>query len=168
MKCPVCNLADVPNDQLSCPECQSNLEAFHLANKIENTLKSRLRLGIVASVLFVVVLVGWSISTGFSYSSLSDQPDNEETKITNAELEKLQKANQFLKDENKHLKNQLVEAQTRPETRKEEYTVQEGESLFSIARKVYGNGYKYVDLAKDNNIVEPSNLLAGQKLIIYY
>ncbi|MBC8489845.1 MAG: LysM peptidoglycan-binding domain-containing protein [Bacteroidetes bacterium] len=48
------------------------------------------------------------------------------------------------------------------------YIVNEGETLFSIAKKIYGNGFKYVDLAKDNNIQDPDIIVVGQKLTIYY
>jgi len=47
------------------------------------------------------------------------------------------------------------------------HIVQEGESMYAIARKYYGNGMKYEKIAKDNNISDPSSIVNGQKLLIY-
>ena len=46
------------------------------------------------------------------------------------------------------------------------YTVQEGETLWSIAEKSYGDGYAWVEIAKANNITDSNSLEKGQKLII--
>ncbi len=46
------------------------------------------------------------------------------------------------------------------------YTVQEGETLWSIAEKSYGDGYAWVEIAKANKISEADSIEKGQKLII--
>ena len=46
------------------------------------------------------------------------------------------------------------------------HIVQEGESLFSIARKYFGNGMKYEKIAADNNIADPGSITKGQELLI--
>ncbi len=46
------------------------------------------------------------------------------------------------------------------------YTVQEGETLWSIAEKSYGDGYAWVEIAKANNITDSNSIEKGQKLII--
>lgn len=46
------------------------------------------------------------------------------------------------------------------------YTVDEGETLWSIAEKSYNDGYAWVDIAKANNLEEPYELEKGQKLVI--
>jgi putative chitinase len=46
------------------------------------------------------------------------------------------------------------------------YTVQSGDYLWSIAEKVYGSGYNWVDLAKANNLENPGVIYAGMKLIV--
>lgn len=170
MECPICKAPKVPDNLKSCPQCHSDIEAFRLADKIEKTSKSRLNFGIIASALFIIALAGWLITTGFSRSKGDDRQPITETDLVNlkADLKKLQHSNQSLLEENKSLKEKLVDKQAEQEKRKKEYVVQEGESLYTIARKVYGNGYKFVDLAKDNNISDPSKLMTGQKLIIYY
>lgn len=42
------------------------------------------------------------------------------------------------------------------------YTVKSGDTLWGIAKKYFGNGIKYKDLAKLNNISNPSVIRVGQ------
>lgn len=44
------------------------------------------------------------------------------------------------------------------------YSVQEGESLWSIAEKTYKDGYKWVEIAKANNLANPNAIEKEQKL----
>ena len=46
------------------------------------------------------------------------------------------------------------------------YTVRQGDSLFKIARRFYGNGYKYTQLAAYNGLQHPNRLEVGQVLRI--
>ena len=46
------------------------------------------------------------------------------------------------------------------------YTVTEGDDLWSIAEKVYGSGYNWVDLADANKLSNPNVLYTGTKLVI--
>ncbi len=46
------------------------------------------------------------------------------------------------------------------------YTVQEGETLWSIAEKSYGDGYAWVEIAKANNLTDANAIEKGQKLVI--
>lgn len=46
------------------------------------------------------------------------------------------------------------------------YEVVIGDSLWKIAMKKYGNGYAWGEIAKANNLKNPSALEAGQKLVI--
>ena len=45
------------------------------------------------------------------------------------------------------------------------YTVVEGDTLWSIAETHYGSGYQWADIAKANNIADPSLLEAGTALV---
>jgi len=47
-----------------------------------------------------------------------------------------------------------------------EYSVGEGETLWSIAEKQYGSGYNWVDIAMTNNLVNPNQISVDQVLII--
>lgn len=46
------------------------------------------------------------------------------------------------------------------------YTVAVGDNLWSIAEKVYGSGYNWVDLAKANKLENPGLIFVGAKLVM--
>ena len=46
------------------------------------------------------------------------------------------------------------------------YTVQRGDTLSSIARKVYGDQKRYKDIAQANNMSDPNKLHIGQVLTL--
>lgn len=46
------------------------------------------------------------------------------------------------------------------------YTVVKGDTLWGIAKKFYGNGNRYPEIAKANNIANPNIIHTGQKLLI--
>lgn len=49
---------------------------------------------------------------------------------------------------------------------KEIYTVSQGDSLWSISEKYYGDGFKWVDIASANKISTPGSIEVGQKIRI--
>lgn len=46
------------------------------------------------------------------------------------------------------------------------YTVQKGDTLWLIAKKVTGDGANYKAIAQKNNITNPDKIYVGQKLVI--
>lgn len=46
------------------------------------------------------------------------------------------------------------------------YTVQKGDDLWNIAVRAYGNGYRWSDIAKANNLTNPSLIFSGNVLTI--
>ena len=46
------------------------------------------------------------------------------------------------------------------------YTIQKDDDLWDIAVRAYGDGYRWVDLAKENNLSNPDLLFVGNKLTI--
>lgn len=46
------------------------------------------------------------------------------------------------------------------------YTVQKGDDLWSIAVRAYGDGYKWTDIAKANNLANPGMIFSGNVLTI--
>lgn len=46
------------------------------------------------------------------------------------------------------------------------YIVKKNQSLWKIAEEVYGSGYNWVDIAKENNIKNPNIIREGQELKI--
>ena len=60
-----------------------------------------------------------------------------------------------------------VEKQQGEETQMaEEYVVKPGDDLWSIAKNVYNDGYKWVEIAKANNLQNPDTILPGSKISI--
>ena len=47
-----------------------------------------------------------------------------------------------------------------------EYVVVKGDSLWKIAEKLYGDGFKWTILQKENGIKNPSSIDIGQKLLV--
>lgn len=45
-----------------------------------------------------------------------------------------------------------------------DYTVVKGDNLWKISEKIYGSGFKYTEIAKENNLSNPGEIEAGQKL----
>lgn len=45
------------------------------------------------------------------------------------------------------------------------YVVEEGDNLWIIAEKVYGSGYNWVDIARANNLSNPSDIHVGNELL---
>lgn len=57
-----------------------------------------------------------------------------------------------LTDEGEEVANQITGS---------EYTVQRGDTLWDIAVRAYGDGYKWVEIARANNLVNPDLIHAG-------
>lgn len=61
---------------------------------------------------------------------------------------------------------------TTPSTKRESkssggtYTVKKGDTLWSISKRMTGNGENYKTIAKKNNIKDPNKIYVGQKLVI--
>lgn len=57
-----------------------------------------------------------------------------------------------------------VEEDVAPQSLPGNYTVKEGDTLFAISEKYYGDGYKYIDVAQANNLTNPDQIETGQVL----
>lgn len=57
-------------------------------------------------------------------------------------------------------------ADVSPENLPGQYIVKEGDTLFTIAEKYYQDGYKFEELAKENNLSDVNSLEVGQSLKI--
>lgn len=53
-----------------------------------------------------------------------------------------------------------------PVNNKKYYTVVKGDTLWAISKRFYGNGNRYPEIAKANNIKNPDIIHVGQKLLI--
>lgn len=64
------------------------------------------------------------------------------------------------------IKKSEIEEQKNKESTADTFTVESGDNLWKIAVKVYGDGYKWTEIAKANNLKNPSLIYRGQKLNI--
>ena len=60
--------------------------------------------------------------------------------------------------------NQKLSGNNAPQNRY--YTVVRGDTLWGIAKRFYGNGSRYPEIARANNIANPDIIHVGQKLLI--
>lgn len=47
-----------------------------------------------------------------------------------------------------------------------QYEVQEGDNLWEIAERAYGDGYKWIEISKANNLESPDLIHSGNKFVI--
>ncbi len=72
----------------------------------------------------------------------------------------------FLKNANTQSKQTGSSSTGNENSKTKTYTVKEGEDLWHISENLYGSGYNWVDLAKENKISDPNLIESGTKLSI--
>ncbi|MBN1340349.1 MAG: LysM peptidoglycan-binding domain-containing protein [Bacteroidales bacterium] len=167
MQCPVCNKSGIPEEAITCPECQSDLQSLHLIEKIDKSHRNRLYLSVILAVALLLVAAAW-IFTGLNRSShgTKESVDAGNALITESTvMSELKAENAALAAANEKLTAEITQLKAKKETG---YVVKEGESLFTIARKIFGNGFRYTEIAEANNIADPNKIVVGQKLKILY
>ena len=170
MNCPVCQASGLPDELDKCPRCESDLEVFQMTSRIAKSRNNLVTVTVILSILVIAVLLFWLLS-GQGSPPAEDQAAQaaiSENASLKAELQKVSGEKDKLLQEVSQLKQDAASVKQDTVKRKKEYIVQNGETLFGIARKVYGNGFRYVDLARDNDLEHPEHIVTGQKLIIYY
>jgi nucleoid-associated protein YgaU len=171
MECPVCNTSGLPEDAKSCSNCGTDLEALQLTKIIKKSGKGRLVFGYVVSALFLIILIVWIVNCILHWKSEEKQEltgNNAEITALTQQVNQEKKLNAQLQSKITELNNKLNKKGQVKAKKEQQWTVKEGESLFQIARKIYGNGFKYGIIAEDNNISDPNLIQTGQKLTIYY
>ncbi|MBL4654926.1 MAG: LysM peptidoglycan-binding domain-containing protein [Bacteroidia bacterium] len=189
MKCPICKQAEINEDSTTCPDCNSDLEGLSHIKKIGETLNNQKKylMGISAVALIAVIFLSFTL---IKDNSVNPPP------VNNEELNKLKAENSELSGKLKDLKGDIStvkseleelkkkeaeeisevelasentsEAEVIQSSKPEEtiHTVSDGETLYLIAKKYYGNGYHYKKLASENDIPDPNLISIGQTLKI--
>jgi cell division protein FtsB len=165
MDCPVCKKTAIPDESRFCPSCQADLEIYPLIGQIEKKHRTRFWISLILGLLAIIFLAGWIIT------SVSGNGKNRLESLRrelNLKIDSLSLANVDLKAKNDEMSVKLAESPGAQARQQSTYTVKEGESLFIIARKIYGNGFKYDQIVADNKIADPDRIMPGQKLVIYH
>lgn len=111
---------------------------------------------IVSGVIALAVIVGLFVvfnTLPAPKSQTSDEPQQEEPQ---------QEEEQAKQEEEKKTDEQKEEKAETPGR----YTVRAGESLWDISKKVYGTGYKWTLISRQNHLKDPNNIHSGNVLVI--
>ena len=111
--------------------------------------------GILALILIILAFLALNTFSETSKSTNSNKNDKKEEQ------------NLGEKDKQKEETTSKTE-ETKTETKQTStnYTVVEGDSLWKIAIRFYNDGYKWIQIAKENSITNPDKIRVGQVLKI--
>lgn len=156
--CPVCNkggLPDYTKIDVVCSQCNSDLKAFRILNTIASDDKRGIykSLYIYCRLLFLFLQYYFSIQTIKSKILYQKTEKLTETVRSQAAfIEGLKNAPTPIVDNSNHV---IVN-----------YTVMRGDNLYKISRFFYGDGNKYHQIMRDNNLEAPYILDIEQMLKI--
>jgi LysM repeat protein len=160
VNCPICNkagLSDYRNNEVICPQCNSDLKAFSLLNSISKPQKSKIGIFIIAGIsLLSIVLLGLFLKSNSDRKELITK-----NVILNDSITKIQSIN---------VANEKEKNKTQPIAEKQDvtvkYVVKKGDYPYKIAQFFYNDGSKYKQIETDNNLEQPYTLKIGQVLTI--
>ena len=172
MNCPICKHPDLTVAIPSCPTCGSDIEIFSIINKLDLQIKKlkQTRMALLITFCLGVLLLA------FAYTRHKGKTEiilNQQTKINYLkQKDSVHQAN--INELKKQLEEKEIQKQTQttvtvakkeisPDARR---IVKKGETLWVIAKKELGNGFKYDKIAKDNNLQNPDKLIIGTELKI--
>lgn len=189
MNCPVCKNAQIEEGVSTCPQCNSDLEAFTHINNIDKQLSARKKGIIVLVIACLLVTTGWAIN----YFNKDNAPIVDEGKKAAVENNDQSEAIEQLTNSVEAKEQEIIELKSRIEelesnggenennaSEQEEevsisnegssgtqiHVVQKNESLWKIAEKLLGDGHKFKDIAEDNQISNPDLIAEGQEIKI--
>ena len=189
MNCPICNNENIGDNTSTCPECNSDLEAFTHINLIDKQLSARKKGMIVLVIALLIVTTGWAINY-FNKDKVPTLDEGRKATVENKDqseaIEQLTNSVEAKEQEIIELKSRIDELESNEgengNTASEKgeevsigneessgtqiHVVQKNESLWKIAENLLGDGYKYIDLAEDNQINNPDLITEGQEIKI--
>lgn len=161
LNCPVCNKAGLPDytkEDVICPQCNSDLKAIRLLNTIANEDKSKnpikfiYILSAIVAIALVFTVLFFNSNNKVQNLVSKNRKLTETVLIQTAFNEELKSTPTPKVDNSKHV---IVN-----------YTVKRADNLYKISRFFYGDGNKYHQIVKDNNLEVPYILDVGQMLKI--
>ena len=179
-KCPVCQHEHPDEDLLNCPECDSDLSAFAQLKQISNNKSRLVKTNWLLLSILILVLAGSGgglyylnskNNTNSKKSAISLEKNNTELKQMKQKVKKGQKKIKELQMALSTLKQELENTSTdTTELSNTEgfslHIVEEGETLWSIAERYYGNTVAVKKLLKQNKLAHPKFIKVGEPLVI--
>jgi hypothetical protein len=147
MECPLCEHVGLDASVKNCPSCNADLTAYHALDSVKASVKKQRTTTLVFIILFILALLA-CIAIFFLVNSGDTAPADDQ------ELLKSEAAVQALQAENQ-------------QTKEIKHVINEGETLYFIAKKYLGNGELYPKIASDNGIKDADIIITGSELIIY-
>jgi nucleoid-associated protein YgaU len=169
MNCPLCDYKGLADDALNCPSCNADLSVYRSLDDVERAMGKQKKRTLLFVILFFIALLGcFAIYIILNSGEKAEEPDISET--TGVEFQNMQADNDKLNAEVKKLEAELSSTKAELATAKENqlttHVIAEGESLFTIAEKYFGDGEKYLKIADDNCLDDPDLIVVGTELII--
>lgn len=125
-----------------------------METKLKQLLKTiKLNESLLSMIFGVVtvILIGVLVLRMYSANKPAITAESEKTEVA---MEKVGDVPVEIKEDGKKYPTEL------PAT----YKVEKGDHLWKIATKLYGSGYNWVDIAKENNLTNASRISEGQEL----
>jgi len=179
-KCPVCQHEHPDEDLLNCPECDSDLSSFAQLKQISNNKSRLIKTNWLLLSVLVLILAG--SGGGLYYQNSKNTSKNQKSATT---LEKNNTELKQMKQKVKKGQNKIKELQMALSSLKQElentsidstelsntegyslHIVEEGETLWSIAERYYGNSVAVKKLLKQNKLAHPKFIKVGEPLVI--
>ena len=180
MNCPICNHEKIEDGASHCPACDSDLSAFVSLNEVSSSKRRLIKINwLLISILILTLSIG-GVSIYFQSSKNKTIAEKSSIRLekNNAELKKMKKKIQKGQNKIKELEMALSLVKQELQNTKSDtpninndktyslHIVEEGETLWSIAERYYGNTVAVKKLLKQNNLAHPKFIKAGDPLVI--
>lgn len=166
--CPICGKNDIPDfhsQDVVCPCCGSDLSIYRLVEQIETGVQAKPednkktgKATLYATAALAVALLLVSVFMTIRTTGIGNKLEASKTECMT------------LAEENAALKATLDEAAKPVEqiitSSAFKYVVRQGDSFWTISRKLYGTGSRYKEIAEANNLDVNAVLNVGDELII--
>ncbi len=188
-QCPVCSTKNLKPEDVVCPVCQSDLSSFKLIEKLDQQNERGSGNRSVFIALIVLIITGWAAMFWYVNKTFaSDQKDDslnkalqkisEQNGQLNLQLDSLEmKLNELNSVPHEIIADSIIEESSMPNIEEpidstvsdkevSKYKVKEGETLWSIAKKYYGDGKYYTQIMEDNGMESMKDFKYGMTLNI--
>lgn len=158
MKCPVCGHELSEPLPRICPHCGADLSLNVNVRNLCREVKRNYRLLLaLVLVLLAVTLVSLIIRRPAPAGQATQPSDS---------LQFYRQQIALLNDSLTYYRSKIATFTVAPASAAEEYIIQPGDNLWLIAERLLGDGFKYLQIARDNQIADPSAIEVGQKIIV--